>query len=328
MSSLIGRPFGPSTPARGMAAIFCLALANPALADGPAHGGSPWAAGGNSWISSGNGQAGGGNSWIGSSSGGSSFGGGGAIVIGGGGFGGAGAAGSGPNQITYNPPIIVGYGPYGPIFYAPPIVVVGQGGTAPIAAGPAAPTQINPAGGGMRLPMPAPQPLATRTSSTRRANHAKAREYVEFGDRSFRGDNTKRAEDRYRLAAKADPGAATPRIRLAQVALVRGRYAEAARFLREAVAAEPGYLLNAPDIQAIYPEPGDFAKELANLEAHLQAEPGDRDAWFVLGAEWYLSGRTQKASDAFQRLTDRRPDLALAAFLDASSPRAAAPDAK
>jgi len=168
--------------------------------------------------------------------------------------------------------------------------------------------------------------MVTRTSTTRRSNPARAREYLELGDRSFRGDNNKKAEERYRIAAKADPGSALPRVRLAQVAMVRGRYAEAAGFLRDAVAAEPGFLLNAPDIQAVFSEPSDFAKELATLESHLQAEPNDRDAWFVLGAEWYLSGRTQKAADTFQRLTDRRPDLALAAFLDATKSRRVTPD--
>ena len=57
------------------------------------------------------------------------------------------------------------------------------------------------------------------------------------------------------------------------------------------------------------------------LETHLQANPDDRDAWLVLGAEWFLSGRTTKAADVFRRLNDpnRKPDVALAAFLDASN---------
>jgi hypothetical protein len=49
--------------------------------------------------------------------------------------------------------------------------------------------------------------------------------------------------------------------------------------------------------------------------------PEDRDAWLVLGAEWYLSGRSARAADVFQRLNDptRRPDIALSAFLEATS---------
>jgi hypothetical protein len=71
----------------------------------------------------------------------------------------------------------------------------------------------------------------------------------------------------------------------------------------------------------MYPEPTEFAKHVARLESHLHANPDDRDAWLVLGAEWYLSGRTKKAADVFLRLDDphRRPDPALAAFLDATN---------
>ncbi|MHC5541759.1 tetratricopeptide repeat protein, partial [Singulisphaera rosea] len=113
---------------------------------------------------------------------------------------------------------------------------------------------------------------------------------------------------------------APPRVRLAQCALVRGQYGEAANHFREAQTAEPGWLANAGDIQTIYSEPADFARQIAALESHLQVTPGDRDAWLVLGAQWYLSGRTQKASDVFLRLSDRAADPTLAAFLDATTP--------
>ena len=70
-----------------------------------------------------------------------------------------------------------------------------------------------------------------------------------------------------------------------------------------------------------YAEPADFHRHLAHLESHLQAEPGDRDAWLVLGAQLFLSGRTRRAADVFLRLTDREPDSTLTAFLDASRAR-------
>jgi tetratricopeptide (TPR) repeat protein len=154
----------------------------------------------------------------------------------------------------------------------------------------------------------------------RRSNLARAKELVEIGDRSFRGNNIHRAEEKYNLAAKADPTAPAPHVHLAQVSLARGDYAAAADHLRDAVTVAPNaeWLLNAPDIQSVFAEPADFAKQLARLESHLQANPSDRDAWFVLGAEWYLSGRSRQASDVFQRLNDRKPDEALATFMDAS----------
>jgi tetratricopeptide (TPR) repeat protein len=203
-----------------------------------------------------------------------------------------------------------GYGlPYAGLGYYPPPVVM------------AFPVPVGQGGGGLMLPMPpqgvvAPNPPA----APRRTNPARAKELVEIGDRSFRAGNTKRAEEKFLLAAKADPTAPAPHVHLAQVSLVRGDFAAAADHLRDAVtvANDPGWLFNAPDIQAIFAEPGDFAKHLARLESHLQANPNDRDAWFVLGAESYLSGRSKQASDVFQRLTDRRADEALSAFMDAS----------
>ncbi len=103
--------------------------------------------------------------------------------------------------------------------------------------------------------------------------------------------------------------------------MVRGRYDVAADRLREAETAQPGWIITAPDIQALYGEPADFANNVARLESYLQANPDDRDAWLVLGAEWFLSGRTTKAADVFKRLDDpnRKADIALAAFLDASN---------
>ncbi len=241
----------------------------------------------------------------------------------------------GQNVLNYNPGIFLGYGVGGNFAYSPPLLVVGGGGFPAFPQpnfpqpGFAANNFGPPGGGGLGLPAPprgvvAPAPNAN--APARRSNPGKAKELVEVGDRSFRGHNTKRAEEKYQLASKLDPGSPAPHVHLAQASLTRGNYSDAADHLRDAVsvARDAGWLAAAPDIQAIFGEPADFARLLAKLETHLQAHPNDRDAWFVLGAETFLSGRTRQAFDVFQRLTDRRPDDALAAFLDASKPRQAA----
>ena len=212
---------------------------------------------------------------------------------------------------------VAGIGPGGPFYLFPPFLPFGSGGvptvflpprfdSGKLLAGPLPPKGL----GGLN-----PGPAAPKA---KRNDPARAEQLVTIGDRLFRAGNTRRAADRYEQAAHADIHAAAPRVRLSQIALVRGQFGEAAHHLREAQAAQPGWLVTARDIQAIYAEPGDFAKQIAKLESHLQANPGDRDAWFVLGAEWFLSGRTRKAADVFLRLTDRKADAALAAFLDAS----------
>jgi tetratricopeptide (TPR) repeat protein len=166
----------------------------------------------------------------------------------------------------------------------------------------------------------APQANA-RLPENERSDPARAGQLTTLGDRLFRAGNLKRARERYEQAARASPDVALPRVRLAQVAVARGNFAEAAAFLREAETAQPGWIITAPDIQAIYGEPAEFAKTIARLESHLQVHPDDREAWLVLGAQWFLTGRTARAADIFNRLSDpkRKPDIALAAFLDASN---------
>jgi tetratricopeptide (TPR) repeat protein len=148
----------------------------------------------------------------------------------------------------------------------------------------------------------------------------RAAHLLKLGDGLFRAGNLKKAEERYLQASKVASNQAAPFLRLAQIALARGRYSEAAARLRDAETAEPGWIVTAPDIQSIYGEPAEFQRQVARLESYLQSHPDDRDAWLVLGAQWFLSGRTNRAADVFLRLNDphRRPDVALAAFLFAS----------
>ena len=198
-----------------------------------------------------------------------------------------------------------------PVFILPPPVPVGFG---------------NPMGGGLLLPSPVRtvsvpnrQGMDLR-APTKRPDTAKAAELVTRGDRLFRAAIYSKAEERYAQAIKADPNSAAPHLRLAQIALTRGRFADAADRFRAAQASEPGWLVNAADIRALYAEPSDFDHVMAKLETQVQAHPGDRDAWLSLGAQLYLSGHVRQSSDVFARLADRKVDDTLAAFIDASVP--------
>ncbi len=224
------------------------------------------------------------------------------------------------------------YGGFGvgiPYFY-PPIFVVGPGVFV-------APMSVGMAGGPlMPLPPPgmlAPPPMAVANAGmnvrdgarAKAADPNRAAQLMIVGDRLVRSGNLKKAEERYLQAMRAAPDLAAPRLRLAIVAAARSNYAEAASRLREAETAEPGWIINTPDIQAIFGEPTDFTRQLAKVESHVNTHPEDRDAWLVLGAEWFLSGRTAKAADVFKRLKDpdRKSDVALTAFLEASNQEAA-----
>jgi len=157
--------------------------------------------------------------------------------------------------------------------------------------------------------------------AVKRGDPARSAQLMTLGDRLFRAGNFKRAEERYQQALRAAPDLAAPHVRLAQIAIARGNYSEAADRLRRAETAQPGWIITAADIQSIYSEPAAFAQTVTRLESHLQLHPDDRDAWLVLGAQWFLTGRTAKAADVFRRLKDpkRKSDVALSAFLDASN---------
>jgi hypothetical protein len=218
--------------------------------------------------------------------------------------------------------VFVGGG--GPFFGVSPFFVIAPGGFFP-PMGWMGPSYL-PA----RAPLMAPPPpgflgpnggIAANKAKAKPADPGRSAQLTTLGDRLFRAGNFKKAEERYLQAMRVAPDLAAPRVRLAQVALARGHFADAATRLREAEIAEPGWIVRAPDIQTIYGEPTEFARTLARLETYLQANPDDRDGWLVLGAQLFLSGRTTKAADVFKRLDDpnRKSDVALAAFLDASN---------
>jgi hypothetical protein len=246
----------------------------------------------------------------------------------GGGHGSEGGGGVGANRGRMSPfvPVIGLGGFYGAY---PPIVMIGPGGFFP-ATQPPPPGFLPPRGPLLAPPPPGflPDQMGNvRRASAKRPDIPRSNQLVTLGDRFFRAGNLKKAEERYQQAQRAAPEEASPRVRLAQIAFVRGVYGEAANRLREALTVHPGWLVTAGDIQSIYGEPAEFARHLARLESFVQVHPEDRDAWLVLGAQFFLTGRTVKSADIFKRLNDprRKPDAALSAFLDASNQAGAEP---
>src|SRR5262249_48742814 len=155
---------------------------------------------------------------------------------------------------------------------APPFILTGpMGGFYPPVPQPAPVVFVGPMPGGLMLPQPRnqqgarPPDAAAAQRQAPKPDPGKADGLVTIGDRMFRVGNYRRAEDRYDQASRANPNSAVPHVRLAQLALVRGDYQEAAEEFRSAITAEPAWLSKAGDIQAVYAEPADFAKVLARL---------------------------------------------------------------
>jgi hypothetical protein len=237
------------------------------------------------------------------------------------------AVGGGYAGYWYGWPYVAGGPGFDSPYYSPTIAMGPGGGFVPIGALPPPMPMRGPLIPPPPRPAVAQSPAAgqgggkpAKSAKSANGDAARANQFLKFGDRLFRAGNLKKAEERYLQASKAATNQAAPHLRLALIALARGHYTEAANRLRDAETAEPGWILTAPDVQSIYGEPAEFQRQVGRLESYLQSHPDDRDAWLVLGAQWFLSGRTTRAADVFLRLDDphRRPDVALAAFLFAS----------
>jgi hypothetical protein len=165
-------------------------------------------------------------------------------------------------------------------------------------------------------------PMAPMPDASTPYDPARGRQLATLGDRLLRAGNVKKAEGRYQQAMRSAPELVTPRIGLAHIAFIRGEYSRAALWLHEVAVIQPGWVKGMPDVQPMFGEPAEFARHIAKLKTYIRSHPKDRDAWFVLGAEWFLTRRTVRAADIFRGLLDpkREPEVSLAAFLVACDP--------
>ena len=211
----------------------------------------------------------------------------------------------------------------GGFFYYSPILVIAPGGFMPPM--PAMMPPFMPRRGPLLAPPPpgmlGPDPRANvRPANVRHGDPVRAAQLITVGDRLFRAGNLKKAEERYQQAMRTAPDlAAPPRPprpgRPGSGQLHRGRQpAPRCRDRRAGLDRHrPRHPVDLRRAGRVQPARSPASNPI------VQIHPDDRDAWLVLGAEWFLSGRTAKAADVFLRLNDpnRKPDVALAAFLDA-----------
>ena len=118
------------------------------------------------------------------------------------------------------------------------------------------------------------------------------------------------------------PDLAKPRFRLAQIAMMRGQYAAAADADSRGRNRAAGLDRQRPRYPGPLRRAGRFRQQRgAARDSSCRPIPTTAMRGSSWAAEWFLSGRTTKAADVFKRLNDpnRKPDVALAAFLDASN---------
>ncbi|HSD67505.1 MAG TPA: tetratricopeptide repeat protein [Vicinamibacteria bacterium] len=120
----------------------------------------------------------------------------------------------------------------------------------------------------------------------------------------FNPDEAKALES---LAAR-QPGDAAARVELGNLFMDAGRWREAIRWYREALAVNPGLLDVAADLGACLVSAGEPAEALAEFEKALRADPGHRSALYNKGIALLQMGRGDEAAAAWEELLRRHPD--------------------
>ena len=220
-----------------------------------------------------------------------------------------------------------GYGGYGvPVFYGVPYAVGGYGPGLGYGGGfggqfaPVPFAAVNPVAA-----MTPVRSVSTTTARTKRPDTSFAAETLTLGDRLFRAGNLTKAVERYEQSIKADPSKAAP----SGEAWPRWRWSGASittppNWLREADTVDPTL---SPDQRRRHPTPSTSNRATSRSRSPSSRRtssriPEDRDAWLLLGAEHYFSGRTRRGRRHLPP-PDRPPGRAgtLSAFLSASKAR-------
>lgn len=185
---------------------------------------------------------------------------------------------------------------------------------------PAAPIQQRSEGARIPAENESPRPIAPD------AGAQLADRYITLGDMYFRVGRYDRALDSYERAGVFASRDANLQLILSDAFFAMGRYGEAARAIRAAIAIEPTLVESRADKRGFYGVIGDFERHIDALEAWVQRNPQDGDAWLVLGVNRLFREELTSARDAFrQAATLARPEDRTAAdlFLAATEVRLA-----
>ncbi|MBI2195321.1 MAG: tetratricopeptide repeat protein [Planctomycetes bacterium] len=129
-----------------------------------------------------------------------------------------------------------------------------------------------------------------------------------LGDMHFKEGNYEGAEEQYLIAQKKDMENPITWFALGHARFARGDFAGASGALRTGLAGYKGWPTVKMDRRDFYGEPEDFYRQIAALEDWIKAHPLDAEAHFVLGYNYYFSGRPSLAAEAFKRASELQPD--------------------
>lgn len=145
-----------------------------------------------------------------------------------------------------------------------------------------------------------------------------ARQEVEKGKQALAQAAPGRAAEHFRRATQLEPERAEAHLLLGQAEMSRGRYRDAVLALREGLRLKPDWpAADFRPIQLYGAHAADFRLDLEQLERAVQRNPDDPGLRFLLGYQWWFSGRRAEARIEFRRAAEQAVDAdVIRRFLD------------
>ncbi|MFQ5591757.1 MAG: tetratricopeptide repeat protein [Phycisphaerae bacterium] len=181
---------------------------------------------------------------------------------------------------------------------------------------PAQPQPVDPGeANDVELPQPSPASQTAAGAATSATDAGEVTPWTELGATAFAAGRYDEARYLYMRAVLADDGDGYAKLFYGLANFAAGEYGAAATAVRRALEAIPDLIDDPIDLRALYPDESVLTMQLGQLGELVQANPGDREARFLLGYLYYATAKPQEALQLLQSAADGDPDDALAAFV-------------
>lgn len=133
---------------------------------------------------------------------------------------------------------------------------------------------------------------------------ARARQFIDYGDASFRRQEFARAYDRYRKAAESAPNLAEPYFRQALAQSAIGQFLPAVKTIRRGVAIDADWWRSEFRLEQLYASRAAKQAHFERLALTAGDEPQSADLMFLLGVELFFDGQADRAATFLHRAAE------------------------
>lgn len=127
------------------------------------------------------------------------------------------------------------------------------------------------------------------------------------GNEHFGSGRYTEARNAYKEAMAIDPADGVPKLLYGLASFAEGDFVAATEAMRSAVDTTPDLIWYPFNVKALYRNDTKFQEHVAVLARFVDAQPGNKDAQFLLGYLWYASGDALSAKTIFGSLATNNP---------------------